>query len=167
MLLLNTKNMNLKELKTSLKNMEEVNFILPNGSYVPSHFHLTEIGLSTKTFMDCGGSRHDDHKVTLQLWTSIDYHHRLKAVKFLNIIRSSDSLFESEELEVEVEYQTETVGKYGLSFDSKNFRLSNTQTDCLATELCGIDAIKTKAKKSLESLGKVAANTCTPGAGCC
>lgn len=159
--------MNFKELKESLKNMDEVNFILPNGSYVPRHFHLTEIGLSTKSFIDCGGSKHEIYKATLQLWTGKDDNHRLKPEKFLKIVHSSENLFESEEIEVEVEYQNETVGKFGLSTDGKNFILSNTHTACLATELCGFDSIHSKAKKNLESLGKLTINNCTPGSGCC
>jgi len=159
--------MKLTELQQALQTMDEVHFTLPNGKFVPRHYHLTEIGLNTKSFIDCGGKRHDDKKVTLQLWTSIDYHHRLKVDKFLNIIESSLPLFEGEDLEVEVEYQSDTVGKYELGFNGTNFELVGTKTDCLATELCGIDAIKTKVKKSLATLGNAAESCCTPGGGCC
>jgi hypothetical protein len=40
------------------------------------------------------------------------------------------------------------------------------QKQSLATDLCGIDAIKNKTRKSLSALGD---NTvaCTPGGGCC
>lgn len=155
--------MKLSQLQNALTSMDEVHFTLPNGDFVPSHYHLTEIGLSTKTFVDCGGSKHEDKKVVLQLWTSIDYDHRLKAPKLLNIINTSLPLFAGEDLDIEVEYQAnETVGKYALGFDGNNFNLLVTKTDCLATVLCGIDAIKSKTKVNLASVG-----TCTPGGGCC
>ena len=68
---------------------------------------------------------------------------------------------------MEVEYQTDTIGKFSLDFDGDHFKLVAIKTDCLATELCGIDTIKTKANKSLAELGTTMGNTCTPGGGCC
>jgi hypothetical protein len=159
--------MKLSQLQEALNTMDEVHFTLPNGNFIPRHYHLTEIGLGTKTFIDCGGKRHQDKKVILQLWTSVDYNHRLKADKFLNIINTSLPLFEGVDLDVEVEYQTDTIGKFALDFDGNNFNLLGTKTDCLATDLCGIDAIKTKVKKNLNSLGSAAESCCTPGGGCC
>jgi hypothetical protein len=159
--------MKLSQLQTALKSMSEVHFILPNGNFVPRHYHLTEIGLSTKSFIDCGGKRHDDKKVVLQLWTATDYEHRLKADKFSNIIHTSLPLFEDQDLEVEVEYQLDTIGRFSLDSDGDNFRLIPTKTDCLATELCGIDSISSKTKRSLTELGKKESAVCTPGGGCC
>ena len=159
--------MKISQLQETLKTMDEVPFVLPNGTFVPAHCHLTEIGLATKTFIDCGAKKHQDKKVLLQLWTSVDTDHRLKADKFLNIIHSSLPLFEGEDLDVEVEYQVaDTVGRFSLDFDGTKFTLQGTKTDCLATDLCGIDAIKNKTRKSLSALGD---NTvaCTPGGGCC
>jgi len=31
-------------------------FKLPEGTYLPAHFHMTEVGLVTKHFVDCGGT---------------------------------------------------------------------------------------------------------------
>jgi hypothetical protein len=159
--------MKLSQLQIALKEMKEVHFILPNGDFIPRHYHLTEIGLATKSFIDCGGKRHDDKKVVLQLWTSTDYDHSLISEKFLTIIGTSLPLFNGEDLDVEVEYQMDTIGKFALDFDGDNFKLITTKTDCLATELCGIDAFTTKAKKSLAELGTNIENRCTPGGGCC
>lgn len=159
--------MKLSQLQHALHTMDEVHFTLPNGTFIPPHYHLTEIGLSTKTFIDCGGKRHDNKKVVLQLWTSTDVDHRLVAAKFSNIINTSLPLFDGEDLDVEVEYQTDTIGKFSLDFDGDHFKLVAIKTDCLATELCGIDTIKTKANKSLAELGTTMGNTCTPGGGCC
>jgi hypothetical protein len=41
--------MKLSEFKLYLKNAKKVEFQLPNGDYVPSHFHVTEVGLSRST----------------------------------------------------------------------------------------------------------------------
>lgn len=159
--------MKLSQLQEALTTMDEVHFTLPNGKFIPKHYHLTEIGLATKTFVDCGGKRHQDKKVNLQLWTSVDYYHRLKADKFLNIIQSSLPLYDGEDLEVEVEYQADTVGKYALGFNGDHLELISTTTDCLATELCGIDVLQNKAKKILTKRGTTTESTCTPGSGCC
>jgi len=35
-------------------------------------------------------------------------------------------------LEVEVEYQSDTIGRYGLDFEQGRFLLTTKQTDCLA-----------------------------------
>ncbi|MGB1038784.1 MAG: DUF6428 family protein [Bacteroidia bacterium] len=160
--------MKLSELTTTLENMTDVNFLTPDGNFVPRHFHLTEIGLNTKSFIDCGGKKHEIKNVVLQLWVNIDYAHRLKANKFLNIINTSMPLFNGEDLDVIVEYQSETLGRYELGFDGNNFQLQAMATDCLATELCGIDSIKNKAKRSLAELTPtMEEGCCTPGGGCC
>jgi hypothetical protein len=66
------------------------------------------------------------------------------------------------ELEVEVEYQSETIGKYGLEFDGINFLLTPTQTDCLAKDKCGIPA----EQEDAEEVG-TEASCCSPSTGCC
>jgi hypothetical protein len=47
--------MKLSEIKQVLATVETVNFELPNGTFVPEYFHVTEVGLITKNFIDCGG----------------------------------------------------------------------------------------------------------------
>jgi DNA-directed RNA polymerase subunit L len=39
-----------------------------------------------------------------------------------------------EDYEIEVEYQAETIGKYDLSFNGKDFTLLNKLTACLAED---------------------------------
>ena len=48
--------MNLQELKDSLQQRDEITFVLPSGEYVPPHFHVTEVGKSSKLYVDCGGT---------------------------------------------------------------------------------------------------------------
>jgi hypothetical protein len=43
--------MRISEIKEQLTNLENVTLMLPNGSFVPEHFHVTEVGLVTKTLL--------------------------------------------------------------------------------------------------------------------
>jgi heme/copper-type cytochrome/quinol oxidase subunit 1 len=65
--------MKLSEIKTILASAEAVNFQLENGTYVPEHFHVTEVGMVTKNFIDCGGTTRTEKKVNFQLWDANDY----------------------------------------------------------------------------------------------
>jgi hypothetical protein len=158
--------MNLTQIKEHLKNTSNVNFILPNGSLVPAHFHVTEVGLISKHFIDCGGTMRDEKVINFQLWNANDIDHRLKSEKLLNIIHLSETKLGIPNLEIEVEYQNETIGKYGLDFDGVNFLLIQKQTACLANDSCGIPTEKLKV--ALSEIGTVnSKDSCTPGGGCC
>lgn len=156
--------MKLSEIKNQLTTVETVAFVLPNGTYVPEHFHVTEIGLITKNFIDCGGSVRKETVVNFQLWNANDFEHRLKPKKLLDIIALSEKILGIGDYEIEVEYQTETIGKYDLGFNGKDFMLLNKQTACLAQDQCGIPPEKQKIKLSDST---AATNCCTPGGSCC
>ena len=155
--------MKLSEVKAILKTVEAVNFKLEDGTMVPSHFHVTEVGSVSKHFIDCGGVVRKENKANFQLWDANDFEHRLKPGKLLNIINLSENVLGLEDLEIEVEYQSTTIGKYSLAFDGTDFVLVNRQTACLATDACGIPAEKQK----INLVQLPTANTCTPGGGCC
>lgn len=155
--------MKLSEIRTILATAEAVNFQVENGEMVPEHFHVTEVGIITKDFIDCGGKVRHEKVANFQLWNADDHEHRLKAEKLLNIISLSEKVLGMEDLEIEVEYQSETIGKYDLGFDGTNFLLLAKQTACLATEACGIEDSQ---KKGIVNLADKA-NSCTPGGGCC
>jgi hypothetical protein len=156
--------MKLSEVKDTLLTLETVNFILPNGNKVPAHFHVTEVGIITKNFIDCGGVVRNEKVVNFQLWEANDFDHRIAPQKLLNIIQLSEKVLGIEDHEVEVEYQTETIGKFDLNFNGKDFVLVNKQTDCLAKDNCGIPTEKLKVKL-MELVPEQ--NCCTPGGGCC
>ena len=78
-------------------------------------------------------------------------------------IRLSQSIIG--DLEIEVEYQGDTIQKFGLDFDGTNFLLATKHTDCLAKDNCGIPAEKPRVK--LSQLQETSANCCTPNSGCC
>lgn len=155
--------MKLSQVKLALKELETIGFQLPNGTLVANHFHVTEVGKITKHFIDCGGTERTEEVVNFQLWDANDYDHRLHPEKLLHIIKLSEKALKIGDLDIEVEYQAETIGKFGLDFDGKNFLLTNKQTDCLAQDKCGIPAEKPKLKFSELQSG----NSCEPGSGCC
>ncbi|GAB2798122.1 hypothetical protein HNQ93_004103 [Hymenobacter luteus] len=152
--------MNISEMKQSLTGLDAVNFRLPTGEYLPPHFHVTEVGLVSKHFIDCGGVERKETVANFQLWEAGDYDHRLAPQKFLHILNLSEKILGSEDLPIEVEYQQDTIGKFGLTFDGTDFVLTPKQTACLAQDACGIP----NASLALPQL-QVA--SCTPGGGCC
>jgi hypothetical protein len=156
--------MKLNNVKEKLQNLKHLEFTLPNGSLVPAHFHVTEVGLINKTFIDCGGSLRQEQKISFQLWDANDYDHRLHPEKLLSIINLAEKQLGVGNFEIEVEYQAETIGKYALDFKEGGFHLTTTQTDCLAKDQCGIPAKKPKLK--LAELKKET-TACSAGSGCC
>jgi hypothetical protein len=157
--------MKLSDVKNLLATVKNVNFKLPNGKMVPEHFHVTEVGMITKNFIDCGGTVRNEKVANFQLWEAGDFDHRLAPQKLTNIISLSEKTLGMEDLEVEVEYQSDTIGKYDLAFDGTNFILLAKHTNCLASDKCGIPADKLKV--SLSSLQEKSQGCCTPGGGCC
>jgi hypothetical protein len=140
--------MKLSEIKTLLPALENVAFKLENGTLVPEHFHVTEVGMVTKHFIDCGGTIRNEKKVNFQLWNANDFDHRLKPSKLLNIIQLSEQKLGLEDAEIEVEYQGETIGLYSLEFDGSHFILKSKTTACLAGDKCGIPQEKQKIQLS-------------------
>lgn len=154
--------MKLSKIKEILPTLGNVEFQLENGTPVPEHFHVTEIGQITKHFIDCGGVVRTEKVVNFQLWDANDYEHRLKPTKLLNIIKLSEEKLGIEDAEIEVEYQGETIGKFDLDFDGQHFILINKQTACLASDACGVTSAKQKVK-----LSELNSACCTPNSGCC
>ncbi|MGE8429577.1 MAG: DUF6428 family protein [Sphingobacterium sp.] len=157
--------MKLSEIKEILPTLTNVEFQLENGSFVPEHFHVTEVGQITRNFIDCGGVIRNENVVNFQLWNADDYEHRLKPAKLLHIIKLSEEKLELKDAEIEVEYQNDTIGKYDLDFNGKTFILKNKTTACLAQDACGIPSEKTKL--NLLQLPIEQSSCCTPGSGCC
>lgn len=154
----------LSEIKKHLQNLQEVNFVLPNGEFIPKHFHVTEVGQIHKHFIDCGGTIRNETVINFQLWEANDFDHRLAPKKLTDIIALSEKALKIEDAEIEVEYQSDTIGKYGLDFDGTNFILLSKQTNCLASDKCGIPTEKLKV--NLADLNKKT-SCCTPNSGCC
>lgn len=136
--------MNIKELKVVLEKLQELdfklNFQLFDNQYIPSHFHITEIGSISKCFIDCGGTKRVDKKISFQLWVADDIDHKLTPKRFLDIINAIDL---DPKNEIEVEYERhDTIGKYQLTFNNEiyEFILQPLHTNCLAPDKCGVVA---------------------------
>lgn len=153
--------MKLSEIKSLLSTMKTVEFVLENGDRVPAHFHITEVGLINKHFIDCGGTVRMESNINFQLWNANDLDHRLDPSKLLSIIELSESKLNLGDFEIEVEYQLSTIGKFGLNHNGSHFVLTNKQTACLADDHCGIPS------EGLQVIGNVATQCCTPGGSCC
>ncbi len=151
--------MKISELKNKLASLPQLRIQTPEGGFIPDHFHITEAGLITKNFIDCGGVVRSEKHINFQVWVAGDTDHRLSPAKFLGIISKSEMLFQNEDLEIEIEYQSNTIGIYTIEFASTYFVLTPKFTNCLADDHCGIP--QEKRKLALSDL------SCTPGNGCC
>ncbi|BAO54821.1 DUF6428 family protein [Nonlabens marinus] len=155
--------MKLSEFIDQLATMDKISFQLEDGSAVPSHFHVTEVGKVHRHFIDCGGKEREETVVNFQLWNADDYDHRLHPEKLQHIIELSQEKLQLPDSEIEVEYQTETIGKFGITYKDDAFVLTTKQTACLAEDACGIPEKKPRLK--ISSLSST--NSCAPGSGCC
>tara|TARA_B110000977_G_scaffold173665_1_gene226999 strand:- start:4628 stop:5092 length:465 start_codon:yes stop_codon:yes gene_type:complete len=131
-----------KEILTQYQNTTDpILFRVDNDTIVPPYFHITEMGLKTKHFVDCGGTLRSEQNVTFQIWTADDFNHRLTPTKLLSIIDSALTLpyFQKLNGEIEMEYQNQTIGLYGVEHNGGlSFNLLPKKTNCLAPDKCGI-----------------------------
>jgi len=116
-------------------------FILPDGSLVPAHYHITEVGRVDKTFLDCGATFRKISTLCLQAWVADDLDHRLTAGKLLAILQRAESLFANEDLDVELEYESAFISQYpvqsiAVECDVIVVTLGLKHTDCLAKDVC-------------------------------
>ncbi len=147
--------MKLSAFKKYVTILEHVTFKLWNGEKVPAHYHITEIWLISKKFIDCGGEIRDEEKVSFQLRTADDTDHRLVWDRILSIIMLFEEKITSKnaDADIEIEYQWNTIWKYWLERVDNTFVLTPTMTDCLAKDACGISPKQE--------------NSCCGGGGCC
>lgn len=158
--------MKLSDFKHLLAGSSEIYFRLPDGNLVPPHFHITEAGMVSRHFIDCGGTIRLEKSINLQVWVARDVDHRLQPQKLLGILEKASPLFQGEDPNVEIEYQMETIGRFQLAHDGLVFRLEPTFTDCLAKDHCGIpgELMPSHAEASL-SLERN--SCCSPGNSAC
>ncbi len=152
--------MQLSQIKNLLATVQNVAIELEDGTPVPKHFHVTEVGVITKHFIDCGGVERKEKVVNFQLWDANDYDHRLQPTKLHNIIVLAEKQLQIDpDLEIEVEYQGKTIEKYGLTYTNKKFVLLSKKTNCLAQDNCGITPV-VQVNENVQSC-------CSPNSGCC
>ena len=153
--------MKISEFKSIIKKLKDIVFVLPSGREIPSHFHITEIGIIRKTYIDCGGNIRDENLINMQLWYSNDINHKIGPAKILKIIQNSEKHLKFKDEEIQIEYQQDTICKFNLEFKGGNtFKLIKTFTDCLDKESCNIiEKPRIKIKKNEIK--------CDPTSGCC
>jgi hypothetical protein len=115
-------------------------FILPTGSSIPAHAHVTEVARIDKKFVDCGGTFRTDSYCRLQTWVADDVQHRLTAGKLLGILNKASSFLE-EDLEVDIEHELGVISQFPLDsvkvgIDAVLLQLGTRHTACLAEEKC-------------------------------
>lgn len=137
------KSMTIIEFKDNLEKQKtivgDVLFYLDNGTVIPPYFHITEMGIKIKRYVDCGGTQRTNKNITFQLWTAEDFNHRITPSKILEVIEKFEETFLLEDLEIEIEYNTNTIGLYSLKPHPKkdlSFVLIPKKTDCLAPDKC-------------------------------
>ncbi len=123
---------------------KSLHIMLPNGEFVPDHFHVTEIGKVTKNFIDCGGTKRDIVTCVLQVWVANDVDHRLNSTKLATIMNMAEKLLGPPwDMEVEIEYGSEYISQYPLADVEEPpgkllFVLGTKKTACLAPDKCGV-----------------------------
>ena len=118
--------------------------MLPDKSFIPTHYHITEVGRLQKDFIDCGGTVRSLTSCLLQIWVANDTEHRLETTKLATIMQIAKPLLKSEDLPVEVEYEEGVVSQYPVASAEITpagilFYLGTKHTACLAPEKCGVD----------------------------
>lgn len=137
-------------------------FLQLNGLSLAAHYHITEIGLILKNYVDCGGVVRQERKASMQIWLANDTDHRLSVQKLLEIIEKAEQLFSLKDEELEVEYQGQTIETYGLNLQDFGFQFTAKKTTCLAPGHCGIpdELLPTEMQKTKSAC-------CSPSSGCC
>jgi hypothetical protein len=127
--------------KLSENSRRNIRFVLPTGSKVPPHAHVTEVARMDKRFIDCGGTFRTETLCRLQTWFADDTDHRLTAGKLLAILDKSASFLETENLEVDVEHEAPFISQFPISKAETEdevlmVQLGVKHTACLAEEKC-------------------------------
>jgi hypothetical protein len=135
--------MRLSEFKKILRESaaRNIRFVLPTGGKIPPHAHVTEVARIDKKFIDCGGTLRTETTCRLQSWFQDDTDHRLTAGKLLTILEKSAPFLETDDLEVEVEYEAPFIAQFpveqaGAEGENLVVKLGIKHTACLAEDKC-------------------------------
>lgn len=120
--------------------------VLPDGSAVARHFHVTEVGRVRKDFIDCGGTVRQTDACVLQVWVADDVEHRLEAGKLGKILglAGGKGILGEEDLAVEVEYDVGVITQFAVASvaaddQTVTLTLAGKHTACLAADKCGVE----------------------------
>lgn len=118
-----------------------ITVVWTDGEAIEPHFHVTEVGRVQKDFVDCGGTVRRMVTCLLQTWVGDDTDHRITGGKLLKAFAHAAPVLGSEDLPVELEYETCNVVQLVVASvrqeaDRLVLQLGSKHTDCLAKELC-------------------------------
>jgi len=121
----------------------KMHWMLPDKSFVPAHYHITEVGRVQKDFIDCGGTVRSVGSCLLQIWVADDADHRLETTKLATIMEIASKVLAPDDLPVEVEYEAGTISQYPVAAFEETpagllFYLGTKHTACLAPDKCGV-----------------------------
>ena len=144
--------MQLAEFKRALAQHPDKNiqFVLPTGTKVPAHSHVTDVARIEKRFIDCGGKFRTEVSCRLQTWFSDDTEHRINAATLAKILDKAASILETDDLDVEIEYEAPFISQFPIStIESEGtaliVHLGIKHTACLAADACGVSAPKSES----------------------
>ncbi|MFO0800349.1 MAG: DUF6428 family protein [Gemmataceae bacterium] len=120
-----------------------LHLMLPDGDFVPAHFHVTEVGRVAKDFIDCGGVQRSSRSCVLQVWVADDTAHRLDAGRLARIVRLGAPVLGTDDLPIEVEYDAGVITQLPVTAAEVTpagllFHLGGKHTACLAPDRCGV-----------------------------
>lgn len=118
-------------------------FQRPDGIFLPTHAHVSEVARVEKHYIDCGGVLRADAFCRLQIWVADDLDHRLDAGKLLSIFGKAGPVQLRDDLEVDVEHEVGFVTQMPLESVTEQggelvLRLGLRHTDCLAQDRCQV-----------------------------
>lgn len=151
--------MKFSDFKKKLTEVKELNFRFPDHNLVPQHFHITEVGISHKKFVDCGGEERGESNIVLQIWIADDTEHRLTPDKLLSVLEKAEKSLDlnSSPIDYDVEIECDrglytvvgdddmgavcswkTLSKYGVVVKEgeNDFYLDCKTSECLAKHIC-------------------------------
>ena len=154
--------MMLSEFKKLLSKNPRLNirFVLPTGSKVPPHAHVTEVDRMDKRFIDCGGTFRTETVCRLQTWFADDTEHRVGSNMLLKVLGKAAPFLKTEDLEMDVEYEAPFISQFPIAEvkaegDRLTIHLGIRHTVCLAPDQClpsstKVDSILSRSLPSLK-----------------
>ena len=138
-----TQFMYLTEFKKALSQHPDklLQFVLPTGTRIPPHAHITEVARLEKHFIDCGGTVRKESFCRMQIWFADDTAHRITAQKFLKVLDKAATVLGEEDLVIDFEYEAPFIAQFPIASITPDgntlvIKLGIHHTDCLAKELC-------------------------------
>lgn len=158
--------MQLSEFKRILGAHQEkgIQFLLPTGTKIPVHAHVTDVARIEKRFIDCGGTFRTEITCRMQTWFADDTEHRVGVNTLLKVLDKAAPFLETEEMDVEIEHEAPFISQFPIDSVEPNgevlmVSLGIKHTTCLAQDVC-IPPNRQKSPLSFKSLPNFSVSKC-------